>query len=74
MKFGFGDKDGKLFAKWQNKDLKLLLNKKIEPIPSNRERVIMDIKVLKFKDGVLIETKNKKEEFTQRTLKDYVER
>ena len=34
----------------------------------------MDIRVLKFKDGVLIETKNKKEEFTQRTLKDYVER
>jgi hypothetical protein len=64
----------KLFAKWQNKDLKLLLNKKIEPTLSNRERVIMDIRVLKFKDGVLIETKNKKEEFTQKTLKDYVER
>ncbi len=28
----------------------------------------MDIRVLKFKDGVLIETKNKKEEFTQKTL------
>lgn len=65
----------KLFAQWQNKDIKLLLSQETNTIEDNklREKVTMNLRVLKFKDGVLTATNDEIEEFTHRTLKNYVE-
>lgn len=65
----------KLFAEWQNKDIKLLLSQETNAIEDNRlrEKVTMNLRVLKFTDGVLISTNDEIEEFTQRARRNYIE-
>jgi len=65
----------KLFAQWQNKDIRLLLSQETDDVQNDkfREKVTMNLRILKFKDGVLIATYDEIEEFTRRQLKNYVE-
>ena len=65
----------KLFAEWQNKDIKLLLNQEAHNIKNDktREKVTMNLRVLKFKDGVLISMHDEIEEFIHTSLKNYIE-
>ena len=66
----------KLFAQWQNEDIKLLLNQEAHNIENDKssEKVTMNLRVLKFKDGVLTATNDEIEEFTtHRRLKNYIE-
>lgn len=65
----------KLFAQWQNKDIRLLLSQETDDVQNDkfREKVTMNLRILKFKDGVLIATNDIIEEFTRRQLKNYVE-
>jgi len=66
----------KLFAQWQNKDIKILLSQESYNIENDkiREKVIQNVRVLKFQDGVLTGTSDEIEEYTHRPLKNYVER
>ncbi len=65
----------KLFAEWQNKDIKLLLSQEAHNIKNDktREKVTMNLRVLKFKDGVLVSIHDEIEEFIHRPLKNYIE-
>jgi len=71
----------KLFLKEQNSDIKLLLDKKVinrEKTCERRGKIMvqfieMQLLVLSFKDGELIATSSKKEEFTNsRILNNYI--
>ena len=66
----------KLFAQWQNKDIKLLLSQEAYNIENDktREKVIRNVRVLKFQDGALTASRDEIEEFSHRTLKNYIER
>ncbi len=64
-----------LFANWQNEDLELLVSKEdfdTENKPKFK-RVEMKIKILKFKDGVLLSTEDATKEFTREKRKNYIE-
>ena len=65
----------KLFAQWQNKDIRLLLSQETHDIENDklREKVTMNLRVLKFKDGVLVSIHDEIEEFIHRPLKNYIE-
>lgn len=65
----------KLFAEWQNKDIKLLIKQEIHhcEIAGRKDHIIRNSRVLKFKDGVLIATNDEVEEFAQGGLKNYIE-
>jgi len=55
-----------LFAKWQSNPIKLLISKKNLDIPNNSKLVIMKIKILHFKDGILIDIKDSIKKFKMR--------
>jgi len=65
----------KLFAQWQNEDIKLLLSQETHNIENDksREKVTMNLRVLKFKDSALTAINDEIEEFTHRPLKNYIE-
>lgn len=65
----------KLFAEWQNKDIKLLLKEEILhcEIKGRKDYIKMNSRVLKFKDGVLVSTHDEIEEFAKISFKNYIE-
>ena len=65
----------KLFAESQNKGIRLLLKQEIHhcEIAGRKDHIIRNSRVLKFKDGVLVSTHDEIDEFTTRSLKNYVE-
>jgi len=67
-----------LFASWQNKDVEALVSKEEFDLETDHKRrmklVKMKIKLLKFKDGILLSIEDATKEFTMKKLKDYVER
>jgi len=65
-----------LFASSQNEEIEALVSKEEFDISDKPDfkQVIMKIKKLKFKDGVLLSIEDATKEFTMKKLKDYVER
>ena len=63
----------KLFASWLNDDVKLLISKKeIEHINNGKVKVQRDILILKFSNGILIDTINEIEEYKTLNLEYYI--
>ena len=63
----------KLFASWHNNDVKLLISKKeMEHIKNGKVKIQRDILILKFSNGILIDTINEIEEYKTLNLKYYI--
>ena len=69
-------KTDKLFANWQNGDMKIVLKEEILycNIVNGRDNYVrMDLRVLKFKEGILVSSHDTVEEHIQVTVKNYLE-
>jgi len=66
--------NGKIFADWQNKDIKLLLKKEVDycVLETSKEHLIMHLRILKFKDGILIEANDVVEEHMDMNFRNLI--